>query len=174
LYARVGVPHCPICKSEIKKLSNEEIINFVLEKITEYIKKNFGSKKELMGVVWDEAKVSVLSPLVRGRKGEHYQMLYDLLGKGFQFVRVDGNLKNLRERIELSKNKNHNIDVLVDTLSFHEFKDSKDDAVSRLSESIERALNESDGLVTINFNDKKILHYQLSLRVQMMGFLFQK
>ncbi len=151
LYARVGHPHCPECGEEIKKLSNEEIISFVLEKVQAYLKKNSGTKKELMGVKWNETKVSVLSPILRGRKGEHYQMLYDLLNKGFTEVRIDGAVKSLRDRIDLSKNKKHEIDVVVDTLALHEFKDDKDASRMRLAEAVERALVESDGLVTIHF-----------------------
>ncbi len=151
LYARVGTPHCPECGEPIKKLSNEEIIAFVLEKVQAHLKKNTGKNKELMGVRWNETKVTVLAPLLRGRKGEHYQMLYDLLGKGFGEVRVDGVVKSLRDRIDLSKNKKHEIDVLVDTLALHEFKDDKEGSRMRLSEAVERALTESDGLVTISF-----------------------
>lgn len=151
LYARVGKPHCPECGEEIKKLSNEEIISFVLEKVQSYLKKNTGKNKELMGVSWNETKVSILSPILRGRKGEHYQTLYDLLGKGYSEVRIDGKIKNLRDRIDLSKNKKHEIDVVVDTLALHEFKDDAEGARIRVSEGVERALGESDGLVTIHF-----------------------
>src|SRR3989339_1251954 len=70
LYARIGRPHCLVCGSEIKKLSNEEIKNFVLEKVS-------------------KGSFDVLTPVVRGRKGEYYQLLYDLLGKGYETVIVD-------------------------------------------------------------------------------------
>ena len=56
-----------------------------------------------MGVEWDETPITIYSPIVRGRKGEYYQLLYDLLNKGFQKVRLDGSIKNLRDRIDLSK-----------------------------------------------------------------------
>ncbi len=153
LYARIGTPHCPECGESIKKLSHEEIITFVFEKVQTHLKKNSGTKKELMGVKWNETKVTILAPLLRGRKGEHYQMLYDLLGKGYSDVRVDGTIKSLRDRIDLSKNKKHEIDVVVDTLALHEFKDDKEGSRMRLSEAVERALTESDGLVTIHFGD---------------------
>jgi excinuclease ABC subunit A len=155
LYARVGKPHCPLCGHEIKKLSNEEIMNFIFDKIKKFDKS--GVKKKVMGVEFNETKISIYSPVVRGRKGEYYQMLYDLLNKGFQKIRLDGHIKNLRDRVDLSKNKKHNIDVLVDTFSLHEFftksgKDSIDsDTRMRLSEAVELALVESDGLVTISF-----------------------
>jgi len=155
LYARVGHPHCPLCGDEIKKLSNEEIINFALDKIKIYQKPS--NKKKVLGVEWDETPISILSPVVRGRKGEYYQLLYDLLNKGFTEVRMDGNIKKLRERIDISKNKVHNIEVLVDSFQIHEFKDSKDASRMRLAESVERALVESDGLVIIKIGDDEFL-----------------
>ena len=84
-----------------------------------------------------------------GRKGEYYQLLYDLLGKGYEKVKVDGELKSLRERITLSKYKKHDIDVLVDAILITDFTRGKQAAVERLSEAVERALQESDGLVKI-------------------------
>lgn len=151
LYARIGKPHCPLCGDEIKKLSNEEIINFALDKIKEFQKEN--KKRKVMGVEWDETPISILSPVVRGRKGEYYQLLYDLLNKGFTEVRLDGQIKKLRERIDITKTKKHNIEVLVDSFQIHEFRDNPTDARMRLSEAVERALIESDGLVLIVFGD---------------------
>ncbi len=150
MYARIGHPHCPVCGEEIKKLSNEEIFNFVMEKVKNFEKKN---KRKVMGVEWNETEMSIFSPIVRGRKGEYYQLLYDLLGKGFSEIRLDGQMKKLREQVVLSKNKAHNIDVLVDRFALHEFKDDKEATRMRLSEAIERALLESDGLVTIKIGD---------------------
>lgn len=151
LYARIGRPHCPICGEEIKKLSTEEIMNFIFEKI----KIHKGQKKnKVMGVEFDETSITVYSPIVRGRKGEYYQMLYDMLGRGFEKIRLDGQIKKLRDRIELSKNKKHNIELLVDTFSFHEFKDNPDDARMRLAEAVELAIVESEGLVTISFGEQ--------------------
>jgi excinuclease ABC subunit A len=144
LYARIGRPHCPQCGEEIKRLSNEEIINFILEKVKSYGKDN---KRKVMGVEWNETPITIYSPVVRGRKGEYYQLLYDLLGKGYQKVRLDGEMKSLRDRIDISKTKQHDIDVLVDSFQLHEFKDNADDARMRLSEAVERALLESEGLV---------------------------
>ncbi len=179
MYARIGHPHCPLCGEEIKKLSNEEILNFVLEKIQNLGKKNssallhpsggtfrvrnFSSqnseskKRKVMGVEWDETKISIFSPVVRGRKGEYYQLLYDLLGKGFAEIRLDGKMKKLREQIVLSKNKAHNIDILVDHFAVHEFTDDKEASRMRLSEAIERALIESDGLVSIKIGDDEFI-----------------
>ncbi len=153
MYARIGVPHCPICKEEIKKLSNEEIINFILEKINT-LNKNQKSKKSVLGVSWDDTPINIYAPVVRGRKGEYYQMLYDLLSKGFSNIRLDGVMKSLREQITLSKNKAHNIDILVDQFLVHEFFDNKDEARARLAEAVERALLEADGLVLIDIGQE--------------------
>ncbi len=152
LYARIGRPHCPECGEQINKLSNEEIISFILDKITTHVKKGSAQMKKVMGVEWNETKVNIFAPLVRGRKGEHYQLLYDLLGKGYSKIRLDGNIKNLREKVELSKTKAHSIEVFVDSLALHEFKDDKDGSRTRLSEAVERALLESDGLVVVSFD----------------------
>ena len=156
LYARIGHPHCPLCGDEIKKLSNEEILGFILEKVDVHTKAN-KNKKSVMGVEWQDLQIEIFSPIVRGRKGEYYQLLYDLLGKGFSQVRLDGKMKALRDRIELSKTKQHNIDVLVDAFALHEFKDDKEGSRMRLSEALERALIESDGLVTIKIGEEETL-----------------
>ncbi len=157
LYARVGRPHCPECGNEIKKLSNEEIMNFVLKKIKAHKKPTGKDTKKLLGVEWDETPITIYSPIIRGRKGEYYQLLYDLLSKGFAKVRMDGEVRNLRERIDISKTKKHDIDVLVDSFQIHEFKDSPDDSRMRLAEAIERALTESEGLVTIAIADEEFV-----------------
>ena len=180
LYARIGKPHCPLCGDEIKKLSNEEILNFILEKIEEFKKENkparnagsiasAGGKRKVMNVEWDETPITIYSPIVRGRKGEYYQMLYDLLNKGFQKIRLDGKMKNLRDRIELSKTKKHDIDLLVDSFLMHEFKDNQDDARMRLSEAVELALVESDGLVTISFGKAEQEFLSPLIRGKMKG-----
>ena len=149
LYARVGKPYCPVCGALIQKLSIEEINAFVLSKIKDIAKAKAGSKKEVMGVNWNDTRIQLYAPVVRGRKGEYYQLLYDLLGRGFSTVRVDGHIKSLRDKIELTKTTKHTIEVLVDELAVHEFKDNPRDAELRLFESIERALLEADGLVQV-------------------------
>lgn len=173
LYARIGHPHCPLCGTEIKKLSNDEILHFAIDKIKNFQKdtkkkKVMGlnqskgligrtSQREVLGVEWNEAPVSILAPVVRGRKGEYYQLLYDLLNKGFAEVRLDGEKKKLRERIDISKTKKHDIEVIVDSFAIHEFKDNEKDSYSRLAESVERALLEADGLVIIKIDDDEYL-----------------
>lgn len=150
LFARVGRPHCPECGEEIKKLSNEEIIAFILNSIKDHTKISKG-KKSVMGVDFNQTELQIFAPVVRGRKGEYYQLLYDLLGKGFNQIRLDGVIRNLREQIILSKTKKHNIDILVDSFGVHEFKDDPNNSRTRLAEAVERALLEADGLVTIVF-----------------------
>ncbi|MFA6258597.1 MAG: excinuclease ABC subunit UvrA [Candidatus Paceibacterota bacterium] len=156
MYARIGHPHCPICGEEIKKLSNEEILNFIIEKINISNKKS-KNRKSVLGVEWDETELNIFSPVVRGRKGEYYQLLYDLLGKGFSEIRLDGKIKRLREQIILSKNKAHNIDILIDKFTIHEFLKNKEEGRARLAEGIERSLLESDGLVIIKIGDEEFL-----------------
>ncbi len=165
LFARVGKPYCPLCGREIKKLSHEEIVLLVLEKVSELL--NQKNKNDLT--------LQIYSPLIRGRKGEYYQLLYDLLDKGYSEILIDGERKKLRDRIILLKNKKHDLDVLVDEIEVLDFTDDKgekdlkkmikqakfDGAYERLSEAVERSLNESDGLVRIvlgsNKNKKDVL-----------------
>jgi len=148
LFARIGHPHCLVCSTEIKKLSNEEIKTFVLEKIEAKTKTLPKDKKIALPVY-----VEIFSPIVRGRKGEYYQLLYNLLGKGYTEVLVDGARKKLRERIELTKTKTHSISVLIDSISLNEFKTDAKTAEERLSESIEKAIQESEGLLVVRFRD---------------------
>jgi len=161
LFARVGKPHCLLCGREIQKLSNEEIIQSIVESVAAFAptsshKASKGTEKNIrtvMGVEINDATVRIFAPVVVGRKGEYYQLLYDLLGKGYEKVKVDGELKSLREQIVLSKYKKHSIDALVDEILVSEFKrpssTSGQGALERLSEAVERALTESDGLVKV-------------------------
>ncbi len=151
LYARIGRPYCLHHDQEIKKLSHEELMKVVLTAIQKTdIKKG---SKSVMGAEYSDLKIRILAPVVVGRKGEYYQLLYDLLSKGYERVRIDGKLLQLREKIELQKTKKHNIDVLVDEIYISEFKEDNTSATERLSEAIEQALNESDGLIKIESPD---------------------
>jgi len=147
LYARIGRPHCLVCGAEIKKLSNEEIKNFILERVKEYKKGKHG------GAIPFPKYLELFAPVVRGRKGEYYQLLYDMLGKGYTEAIIDGKRQSLRERIELAKNKRHDISVLVDSINVADFEADKKNAEERLSESLEKALEEAQGLVEIGFRD---------------------
>ena len=137
LFARVGKPHCLICGEEIKKLSNDEIIDLIFKKVSE--KKN--------------TQLTVLAPVVRGRKGEYYQLLYDYLGKGYSEVMVDGKKYSLREQIVLTKNKKHTIEIVVDKVMPNDLAKGKE-IEERLSESVERALSEAEGIVKVIIEQK--------------------
>lgn len=122
LYARVGVPHCPICGKEIKQQSIDQIVDRIM-------------------ALDRGTKLQILSPIVRGRKGEHVKELEDARKSGYVRVRVDGIIYDLSEEIKLEKNKKHTIEVVVDRLVI------KDDIRSRLADSIETASEFSNGLV---------------------------
>jgi len=152
LFARVGRPHCLVCGREIKKLSQEEIITTIIETVMSLDTSK--SKKSVMGVEVSGEKIGIYAPVVVGRKGEYYQLLYDLLGKGYERVLVDGVEKKLREQIVLDKNKKHTIDVLVDEFFVSDFTSKQNnDFKERLSESVEKALQESEGLIKIKASD---------------------
>jgi excinuclease ABC subunit A len=149
LYARIGRPHSPISGLEVRKLSNQEISDFIQKKVKEVAKESKGKEKSVMGVSWNDAEIAIYAPLVRGRKGEYYQLLYDMLSKGYEKARIDGKLISLRERVELSKNTKHDIDICIDSFAVHEFTDRPQDMEMRLAEAVERAILEADGLIRI-------------------------
>ncbi len=122
LYARIGVPHCPICGKEIKQQSVDQIVDRIM-------------------ALDGGTKLQILSPIVRDRKGEHVKELEDARKNGYVRVRVDGVIYDLSEEIKLEKNKKHTIEVVVDRLVI------KDDIRSRLADSIETASELSNGLV---------------------------
>lgn len=164
LFARVGKPHCLECGREIRRLTHEEIRDTILQTIEGLDLKKTG--KQVMGVSVSDLKIKIFSPVVVGRKGEYYQMLYDFLGKGYAQVKIDGKLQNLREQIVLTKTKKHDIDILVDEIFVSEFRDAKTrpNALERLAESVERALAESNGLLKIetpHSDDPSQIHERL-------------
>ena len=124
LYARVGVPHCPICNKEIKAQTTDVIIDKILE---------MPAGERFM----------VLAPVVRAQKGMHEKVFADAKKSGYVRVRVDGSLYDLSEEIKLDKNKKHNIEVVVDRLVM------RDDIRPRLADSVENALNLADGHLII-------------------------
>lgn len=152
LYSRVGHPHCPECGREVRKLSNEEILETVVASVEKkgHTKKQ-GDAKLTANVT--TAKVRISAPVVVGRKGEYYQLLYDMLNKGFEKAVIDGEEKSLRNRIELSKTHKHDIDIVVDEVFVSEFATDAKGTRERIGEAIERALHESDGLVKITDPD---------------------
>ncbi|MDB5224402.1 MAG: uvrA, partial [Candidatus Adlerbacteria bacterium] len=153
LFARVGKPHCLVCGREIKKHSNEEIIQSIVETVTKSAPKK---TRKVMDVEIVEDTVKIYAPVVVGRKGEYYQLLYDLLGKGYERAKIDGKLVSLRDRVVLEKNKKHSIDALVDEILVTEFTKTKAAAIERLGEAVERALQEADGLVKVETFDPTV------------------
>ena len=124
LYARVGTPHCPVCGKVIEQQTLDQIVDRIL-------------------ALPEGTRFMVLAPVVRAQKGMHEKVFQDARKSGFARVRIDGNLYDLTENIELDKNLRHTVDIVVDRLVL------KEDIRSRLSDSVESALHVSDGRVTI-------------------------
>lgn len=150
LYARAGQPYCIHHDVPIVKLSKEEMIKMVLSRVDA---KRAGTDTRVLGVAVDKSAVAIYAPVVVGRKGEYYQLLYDLLGKGYEKVVIDGKQQSLREKIVLDRNKRHDIDAVVDTIFVSEFARATAGARERLSEALELALKEANGLVKIRHAD---------------------
>lgn len=132
MYARIGVPHCPECGKEIKSITIDQIVDRVL-------------------LMEEKTKFMVLSPIVRGRKGEYKKNFEQLRKSGYVRVKVDGSIYLLEEEIKLDKNIKHDISVVIDRLSI------KPDVNRRLTDSIETALKLSGGLVIIEANGEEEL-----------------
>ncbi|MDE6386058.1 MAG: excinuclease ABC subunit UvrA [Eubacterium sp.] len=128
LYARIGIPHCPVCSREI----TQQTIDQIVDKILSYPEKT---------------KIQIMAPIVRGRKGEYVKELDDARKSGFVRVRVDGSIYDLSEEIKMDKNKKHNIEVVVDRLVVSE------SIRSRLTDSIETATRLSKGTVICDVID---------------------
>lgn len=155
LYARVGQPYCLNTDVPIEKLSHDEILTIILDSI-EAQEVTYATKQQsqsVMGIEVSKGRVTIFAPLVVGRKGEYYQLLYDLLSKGYETVKIDGEVKQLRERITLTKTKRHDIDLLIDEIYVSEFTDDPKGSRERLSEAVELALREANGLVKVERPD---------------------
>ncbi|MHB0865845.1 MAG: excinuclease ABC subunit UvrA, partial [Minisyncoccota bacterium] len=150
IYARAGQPYCIHHDVPIVRLSKEEMIKMVFSRVEA---KRAGTSPKVMGVAVDKSTVVIYAPVVVGRKGEYYQLLYDLLGKGYEKVVIDGKPQSLREKIVLDRNKRHSIDAVVDSIFVSEFARSTAGAHERLSEALELALKQADGLVKIQHAD---------------------
>ena len=125
LYARIGVPHCPNCGKKIEKQTIDQIVDTVL-------------------ALEEGTKIQVLAPIIRGKKGEHLKLLEKFSKEGFVRVRVDGQVYEITDDIDIDRKKKHNIDLIVDRLVI------KEDIRSRLTESIETALKNANNLVLID------------------------
>ncbi|MDR1838008.1 MAG: excinuclease ABC subunit UvrA [Treponema sp.] len=128
LYARIGVPHCPVCGKEIREQPVDSIIETILQ-------------------FREGARIQLLAPVIRGKKGEHQKIIEDARKAGFARARIDGVPVNLDESIKLDKQKKHSIEIIVDRLVIGK------DIRSRLAESVETALQTSDGLMQVLVNE---------------------
>ncbi|UVI29862.1 excinuclease ABC subunit UvrA [Paenibacillus spongiae] len=145
LFARVGKPHCPEHGIEITAQTVEQIV----DRIMEYP---------------ERTRLQIMAPIVSGRKGEHTKLLADVSKQGFVRVRINGELRDLGEKIELEKNKKHNIEVVVDRIVI------KEDIHTRLADSIETALKLSDGQVLVDVMEKEELLFSSKLACPQCGF----
>jgi excinuclease ABC subunit A len=125
LYARIGQPHCPECGREISSQSIDQIIDRVMD-------------------LPEGSRIQLLAPVIRGRKGEYLKLIEDIKKMGFVRVRVDGEMRDVGEKIELEKNKKHTIEIIVDRLII------KPGIESRLADSLETALTHGDGVVIVD------------------------
>jgi excinuclease ABC subunit A len=147
LYARVGEPHCVTCGEKIQKLTNEEMVDLVLEK-----------------VVGEKGSVKILAPVVKGRKGEYYQLLYDLYNSGFARVRIDGKEHRLDQPIKLARYKAHVIEIVVDTIPVSALLpldkgeagrgSAQNDARQRLADALEIAVDRGEDVANIIYPDE--------------------
>lgn len=147
LYARIGVPYCPNCGKRIEKQTIDQIVDNIME-------------------LEEGTRIQVLAPVVRGRKGEYTKQLEEFQKDGFIRVRIDGEIYELSDDIELDRKKKHNIDLIVDRLVI------KEDIVSRLAESVEVALKHADNLVTIDIVGDKEKLYSCNYACPDCGFSF--
>ena len=139
LFARMGKPFCPLCSGEIRRMTSSEIIDAISE-----LAKTENEVKEIV----------VMAPVVRGRKGEYYQLLYDFLGHGFTEARIDGEFKSLRERTLMARYKQHTIEIVVDRISARTDFENADNRL-RLSEAVESALRHGHDVVTVLLRGSK-------------------
>ena len=136
LYARIGVPYCPNCGKKIEKQTIDQIIDSVMS-------------------LEEGTRIQVLAPVVRGKKGEYTKLLQDFQKEGFVRVRVDGEVYELTDDIEIDRKKKHNIELVVDRLVV------KEEIRTRLTESVETALKYANNLVVIDIpDDKEVLYSQ--------------
>ena len=133
LFARAGTPHCPVCGKEIERLTTDEIVDIAI---------NFAESAQ------GGKGLTILAPVIRGRKGEYYQLLYDFLGSGFYEARIDGEYKSLREKIDLKRHKKHDIDLMVDKIPYGTDLKDKENR-TRITEAIETALKYGNDVVTL-------------------------
>ncbi|OGI28672.1 MAG: excinuclease ABC subunit A [Candidatus Moranbacteria bacterium RIFOXYA12_FULL_44_15] len=142
LYAKIGIPHCPVCGREITKLSTDEIVDRILESCA-----TLGHLMSKNKKIIECPSIEILSPVVRGRKGEYSTMLEEMFRRGFSAAYINGKKYELDskigERVKLERYKKHTIDILVDSVEI------SSDNISRIFEGVEKALKLSRGLVKV-------------------------
>lgn len=153
LYARVGIPYCPDCGTEIHKMTAEEMVDAISVGAKEACSREQSGKKGRGKKGAEPRDTFVLAPVVRGRKGEYHQMLYDLYNEGFARVRVDGRIRSLRSRLVLDRNRKHTIELIVDSFTRVDVTAGSGDYKTRLVEAVETALKYGAGLVGVIFSD---------------------
>ena len=136
LYARIGIPHCPVCHKEIRQQTTDQIIERILE-------------------LPEGERYMVLSHVVKAKKGMHEKVFSDAKKSGYSRVRVDGNIYDLSEKITLDKNLKHNVEIIVDRLIM------RGEIRSRLADSIENALHLADGHLTVVVMPREAEEYEL-------------
>ena len=137
LYARIGIPHCPKCGREIKKQTVDQMVDQIME-------------------LPERTRIQLLAPMVRGRKGRHEKVLEQAKKSGYVRVRIDGNLHELTEEIQLEKNIKHNIEIVVDRLVV------KEGIEKRLADSIETVMKLSGGLMILDVFDGEPVNFSQS------------
>ena len=152
LFSRVGTPYCPTCNVPIEKVSKEDVIAKLDKKIKD--ENWLSTTKKVAGVSLNERTIRIYAPVVMGRKGEYYQMLYDMLRKGYENVSIDGKEYSLRKKIELSKHKKHNIDILIDVVYLADYAKNPKLFRERFSDGVEAAMSLTDGFVKLVYPDK--------------------
>ena len=130
LYARIGVPYCPKCGKKIERQTIDQIVDSIME-------------------LEEGTKIQILAPIVRGKKGEYTKVLENFQKEGFLRVKIDGDIYELTDDIDLERNKKHNIDIIVDRLVI------KEDIRNRLAESVETALKHANNLVKVDIAGKE-------------------
>ncbi|MFA7319438.1 MAG: excinuclease ABC subunit UvrA [Parcubacteria group bacterium] len=163
LYAKIGLPHCPICNREIRKLSVDEIVDRIVEVCT-VDPQHVSVETQHAASLQKSCSIEILSPVVRARKGEYSTLLADMFRRGFSAAYVNGEKYELDakigERLKLARYKKHNIDIVVDTVEI------SSENISRIFESVEKALKLAEGLVKIKFqnpNDKLQINSKIKI-----------
>ena len=148
LFARIGSPRCPRDGRPIQKLTVEEIVDQIVRREVELHRGDGSAKKKSQS-----GEVTVLAPVVRGRKGEYHQLLYDLYNAGFSEVRVDGKMRSLRSRLVLSRFRSHTIELVVDRIPLGWPLEGNKAFRSRLAEAVEIALDRGNEVVAAILDD---------------------